>query len=349
MIETHPIHSFPRLLEKTLIGFLIVLIAPALLAQTQREQVDTTLKAVVGLRTSVPDTARTVFSLGTEREGSGVVIGDDGLVLTIGYLIMEASNIEVTNSDGTYVPASMVAYDYDTGFGLVQAQQPLGLKGITLGNSATLETNDFALIISHVGPNYLQIVEVADIREFVGYWEYLLENAIFTTPPLSGFGGAALVNQNGELIGIGSLEVNDAVEGPTPVAGNMFVPIDLLKPIFDDLLDIGRSGDEQRPWLGVHTAMHRGHLFVTHVALDGPAEAASILPNDIIVAVNGQSISDMSEFLREVWRTGSAGVNVDLSIVREGVVRNVTIESGNRYDWLKLNPASGQSAMLDSR
>ncbi len=349
MIETRSIRSIQRLLEKTLIGILILLIAPALPAQTQSEQVETTLKAVVGLRASVPDTARTAFSLGTEREGSGVVIDDDGLVLTIGYLIMEASNIEVTNSDGDYVPASMIAYDYDTGFGLVKAQQPLGLEGITLGSSATLGTNDSALIISHVGPNYLQLVEVADVREFAGYWEYLLDNAIFTAPPLSGFGGAALVNQNGELIGIGSLVVHDAVEGPPPIAGNMFVPIDLLKPIFDDLLKIGRAGGEQRPWLGIYIARHRGHLFVTRVALDGPAEAAGILPNDIIVAVNGQSTSDMAEFLREVWRTGPAGVNVDISIVREGLVRSVTIESGNRYDWLKLNPASGQSAMLDLR
>lgn len=327
---------------------LLLLIAPAFASQDSDELVEATLKAVIGLRAIVPDTARTAVSLGTEREGNGIVIDDDGLVLTIGYLILESSDVEVTDSEGDYVPANFVAYDYDTGFGLVRATRPLGIKSIPLGDSSVLSPGDPALIISHIGPDYMQVAQVVDIREFPGYWEYLLDQAIFTSPPFSGFGGAALISSNGELVGVGSLIVNDAaiVEGSQPVPGNMFVPINMLKPIFDDLLQNGRASGETRPWLGVYTTLDRGHLFVFRVALDSPAEAAGIKPNDIIVGVNGKPVSGMASFLREVWATGSAGVDVRISIVRGGQVKEITVESGDRYDWLRIDPEPLYSAML---
>ncbi len=326
----------------------LLLMTPAVASQDSDELVEATIKAVIGLRAMVPDTARTANSLGTEREGSGIVIGDDGLVLTIGYLILEASDVQVTDSQGEYVPAEIVAYDYDSGFGLVRATRSLGIKGIPLGDSAFLFPGDTALIISHIGPDYMQVVQVVDVREFSGYWEYLLDQAIFTSPPFGGFGGAALISSNGKLVGVGSLIVNDAktVEGSRPVPGNMFVPINLLKPILDDLLQNGRASGETRPWLGVYTAVDRGHLFVYRVARDSPAEVAGIRPNDIIVAVNGQPVSDMASFFRRVWETGPAGVDVQISVVRGGTVMKITVETGDRYDWLRIDPIPQYSAML---
>ncbi len=313
--------------------------------QAANDQVEATLKAVVGLRSMVPDDARTAFSLGTFREGNGIVIDDD-LILTIGYLIMEASDIEVTDSEGQFVPADMVAYDYDSGFGIVRAKQPLGIKSIPLGDSAVLAPGDPTLILSHLGPDFMQVAEVVDVREFPGYWEYLLDEAIFTAPPFNGFGGAALINTQGELVGVGSLMVHDAVIADRPVPGNMFVPIDLLKPIYDDLLEIGRASGKQRPWLGIYTAIDRGHLFVFRVATDGPAEKAGIQPNDIIVAVNGNAVSGMAEFLREVWASGDAGDDIELSVFRQGSLMDVVVKSGDRYDWLKFDPGSQYTAML---
>lgn len=336
-------------LRKLSVGiFLSLLITPALASQDSDELVEATLNAVIGLRAIVPDSARTAYSLGTEREGNGIVIDEDGLVLTIGYLILEASDVQVTDSQGEYVPAKVIAYDYDSGFGLVRATRSLGIKSIPLGDSSVLSPGDAALIISHIGPDYVKFAQVVDVREFSGYWEYLLDQAIFTTPPFSGFGGAALISSNGKLVGVGSLIVHDAVtvEGSRPVPGNMFVPINLLKPIFNDLLHNGRSSGEPRPWLGVYTALDRGHLFVFRVALDSPAEVAGIKPNDIIVAVNGKPISGMASFFREIWATGPAGVNVRISIVRGGKVREITVESGDRYDWLRFRPDSQYTAML---
>ena len=333
-------------MSKIFLCWLICLAAPVATAQESDDLMGDTLRAVVGLRSVVPETARTAGSLGTERRGNGVVIDEDGLVLTIGYLVMEASDVEVTNGDGEYVPAETVAYDFETGFGLVRATQSLGIKALTLGDSSNIQTGDAALVVAQIGPDYLQPAEVVDVREFPGYWEYLLDAAIFTTPPFQGFGGAALIDTDGALVGIGSLILRNAREGEDPAPGNMFVPVNLLKPILDSLIANGRSGRESRPWLGLYTEMDRGHLFVQRVAPGGPADSAEVRPHDIILGVENEDVNGMADFLRKVWATGPAGVPVRISILREGKVLEITVDSADRYDWLKLNPGSRYSTML---
>ncbi len=299
-----------------------------------------TINAIVGVKAQVPASARLANVLGTKREGSGVVIDGKGLVLTIGYLILEASDVEVSNSQNEFVPAQVVAYDYDTGFGLVRALEPLGIDGIDIGHSADLEIGDSALIVSHVGPEFLQQVEVVDVRDFPGYWEYLLENAIFTTPPFQEFGGAALIDKSGKLVGVGSLVVADARLGEDRAAGNMFVPIDQLEPILEDLLQNGKRSGSSRPWLGVYTEMTRGNLFITRIADESPAARADLRSNDIIVSVNGSDVTDMAGFYRSVWSSGDAGVEIELTILRNGELLKISLVTEDRYDWLKLNPRS---------
>ncbi len=336
-------------LRRYIIWFFILFSSPPVIAtesENTEEWVETTLNAMVSLQSEVPRDARTSFFLGTFREGNGIVIDSDGLVLTIGYLIMEASDIKVTDSNGQFVPAELVAYDHNSGLGLIKAKKPLGIQNISLGDSSMLTPGDPALILSRIGPDYMQVAEVVDVREFPGYWEYLLDEAIFTAPPFNGFGGAALINTQGELVGVGSLLVNDAKVGVRTSPGNMFVPINLLKPIYDDLLLYGRRTEEPRPWLGVYTSVYRGHLFVYRVAADGPAEQAGIKANDIIVAVNDNPIYDIAEFLREVWATGPAGVEVRISVIRQGQQKEIAVKSADRYDWLKFNPVSKYTAMV---
>jgi len=207
------------------------------------------IQAVVGISAMVPEDARTVEHLGTMRSGNGIVIDDQGLVLTIGYLMLEASAAAVTDADGVLVRASLVAYDHNTGFGLLRARHPLGIKPVPLGSSADLVEGSSVIVISKGGSMPVMAARVASRREFAGYWEYLLEDAIFTVPPNPQYGGAALIDSNGRLVGIGSLAVNDAVQGPKPVRGNMFVPIDALKPILSELVEKGRtSGPATRGW-----------------------------------------------------------------------------------------------------
>lgn len=295
------------------------------------------IDAVVGVTAKVPNDARTAEHLGTERQGSGVVIGEDNLVLTIGYLIMEAEQAEILLPGDRNVPADIVAYDYETGFGLLRALSPLGIEPIALGRSKGLRENSQVLAVGYGSPPQIVPARVVSRRTFAGYWEYLLPEAIFTSPPHPAFGGAALIGSDGRLLGIGSLIVGDAAKDQ-PVPGNMFVPIDALQPIFEDLLAKGRSQAPPKPWLGVYSEEFRGHVVVTRVAPGGPASRAGIEANDVIAEVAGVPVSTLSEFYRSIWALGDAGAEVPLTVVSRAGVRPVTVTSGDRYDWLRLEP-----------
>ncbi len=294
------------------------------------------LNAVVGVRAEVPPSARTAQTLGTEREGGGVVIGEDGLVLTIGYLIMEAVQAEIVEQDGSVVPADVVAYDYETGFGLLRPVTRLKATPIELSDSTALPEKTKVLVAGPDGPSAAMVVSR---RDFAGYWEYLLPDAIFTAPPYRSFGGAALIGADGRLLGIGSLIVADAAEPGETFPGNMFVPISALKPIFEDLKLKGRSAQPARPWLGLYSQEMRGHVVINRVAPGGPAAKAGVSANAIVISVGGHSVSTLAEFYRAVWALGDAGVEVPLTLLDSAQgSREVKITSGDRYDYLKLNP-----------
>ncbi len=297
------------------------------------------LAAVVRLQAEVPPDARTAPGLGTEREGNGVVIDDNGLVLTIGYLILEAMSVTVFDAEGRPVQSDILAYDYDTGFGLIRARAPLGVRPLALGDSDKVAERDPVLVAGHGGAAGTIGAVVVSRREFAGYWEYLLDNAIFTAPPHPNWGGAALIDLDGKLVGIGSLVVNDALPEARPIPGNMFVPINLLKPIFADLLDRGRAGGPQRPWLGMFTAEHSGHVMVTRVAPDGPAAAAGLRAGDVVVDVGGQTVGSMADLFRKVWRSGPAGTEIPMRVQRDGHLTEFEVRSADRYDYLKLKPS----------
>ena len=301
------------------------------------------LDSVVGVRATIPADARTAEALGTEREGSGVVIGPDGLVLTIGYLILEAASAEIALPSDRTIPADIVAYDYETGFGLLRPITDPGLPPIDLGDSSKLNVENLVMVASFGGaegpPSDASAAYVVSRREFAGYWEYLLPEAIFTAPPHPTFGGAALIGPDGRLLGIGSLFVGDAAQPGGRMAGNMFVPIDALKPILDDLVVHGRAQGPPRPWLGVFTEELRGYLFVNRVAGGGPAAAAGIEPNQVILAVDGKPVHGMADFYRKVWALGRPGVVVPLTVLTEHGVAERTVTSGDRYRYLKLNPS----------
>jgi len=302
---------------------------------------DTVINAVVGISALIPEDARTAEHLGVLRSGTGVVIDDNGLVLTIGYLMMEAERAAVTNAEGKLVPAIPIAYDHGTGFGLLRATRPLGLKPVKLGNSADLAEGAPVIIVSKGGRVPVMTARVSSRREFAGYWEYLLDRAIFTVPFNPQYGGAALIDADGRLVGIGSLAVNDAVSDKTPVPGNMFVPIDVLKPILGDLVRKGRSSATANPWLGVYSNENNGRVFVLRVAAGGPADDAGIKSGDIIMGVGGKRVTGMADFYRKIWARGRAGDDIPVDVLPIGAasldIKTITVKSRDRLDWLKLN------------
>jgi S1-C subfamily serine protease len=314
------------------LAFVALVRAPAASAQSVEELVS----AVVRINTHINPEGRTVRGLGREREGSGIVIDSDGLVLTIGYLMVEAYAAEVVENNGRTVPANVVGYDHESGFGLLRTIEPLKLKPMPLGKSAEVREGDPVLIASFGGAAMVAGAYVVAKREFAGNWEYLLDEALFTAPPHPAWSGAALINREGKLVGVGSLIVGDAVGGSDKAPGNMFVPIDRLSPILGDLISAGRTSGPGRPWLGLNTDELRGRLFVSRVTPGGPAEKAGIKRGDVIVGVNGEQPKNLADFYRKVWALGNAGANVALDVLQDSQVQRFDVKSINRLDHLKL-------------
>ena len=297
------------------------------------------LSAVIALQSEVPAEARTAAALGRTRQGSGVVIDDAGLVLTIGYLILEAESVQLTVGGSRQVSAEVVAYDHETGLGLVRASRPLGVMPMPIGSSDPLVRGNQVLVASAGGYKAAIGAFVVSRRDFAGWWEYLLEKAIFTAPAHPGFGGAALIDVEGRLVGVGSLMVPDAAEENQPLTGNMFVPIDALKPILADLIADGRAARAPRPWLGLYPQEIHGRLFVTRVPPGGPADRAGLKPGDLVLGVAGQAVSTLPGYYRALWGLGPAGVEVPLSVLRGNQPTDVKIRSIDRMHWFRKPPS----------
>lgn len=299
--------------------------------------VDQLVAGIVRIKAFIDPDGRTVGNLGAERAGTGIVIGSDGLVLTIGYLMVEAQAAEITLNDGRRVAADIVGYDFDTGFGLLRAASPLNVPAVPLGRSADLKAGDKVLVALGGGLDRVGPAHVASKREFAGYWEYLLDEAIFTTPPYQDWSGAALINREGRLVGIGSLVVGDASGKGDGVPGNMFVPIDRLPPILGEMIASGGVSGPARPWLGINTAEVGGHLVVQRVTAGSPAEKAGIKAGDRIVDVDKSRPRTLGDLYRSIWAKGEAGVVVPLTVERDGARQPFEVQSVNRRKHLKLD------------
>jgi S1-C subfamily serine protease len=298
-------------------------------------EADRFFDAIVKVAVRAVPGARSAATLGPEREGTGVVIGENGLILTIGYLIVEADDVQIIDHRGRTLPASVVGYDHATGFGLVRAVVPLDAPAIPLGDSGKLAERDPVMIVNYTGESDVTLAYVVSKRPFTGSWEYLLDTAIFTSPPTGNWSGAALVGRDLKLVGVGSLIVREAGGGEESLPGNMFVPIDALKPILADLVKNGRRAGPSRPWLGVAAEEVQGRLVVARVSPDGPGDKAGLHPGDIILGVSGDGVRTQADFYRKVWSRGGAGTDITLKVLQGIDVREVTVHSIDRVDYFR--------------
>jgi len=333
------IRAFPRSLRGWLFA---ALLASAAASAADPPRVETPsidpeafFAAIVTVQAHALPDARSAATLGTEREGTGVVIGKAGLILTIGYLIIEADDVKIVDDEGHARPARVVAYDHSTGFGLIQPIAPFDVAPLKLGDSGKLAESDPVLIVSHGGRDEATRAVVVSRRPFTGSWEYLLDRAIFTSPPAPNWSGAALVGTDGSLLGVGSLIVRDASEGDPHLPGNMFVPIDALKPILSDLIKTGRRAGPARPWLGVSTDEVQGRLVVDRVSPEGPADRAGVRSGDIILAVGAEGVRSQAEFYRRIWGRGAAGSEIPLRVLQGIDVHEIKVRSIDRMDYFR--------------
>jgi S1-C subfamily serine protease len=296
---------------------------------------DEALSSVVALTARVPTDAFTAASLGTERAGNGVLIDARGIVLTIGYLITEAAEVWLTGANGRVVAGHVLGYDQASGFGLVQTLGRLDLPALPFGDAGAASVGDRVIVAGAGGARHSVAARIVARQAFAGYWEYLLDNAIFTAPAHPNWGGTALIGADGGLIGIGSLQVPHQMPGGNVLPLNMCVPIDLLAPVYDDLKSFGRVNKPERPWLGLYAGESEGRIVVLGFAGDGPARRAGLKEGDMVLAVAGQSIGTLNDFFRRVWALGVAGTDVPLTLDREGDIFDVSIRSSDRNRFLK--------------
>jgi S1-C subfamily serine protease len=310
--------------------FLTLSVTPAF----AQDKPDETLNAVVGVNVKIQANARSAETLGLQRQGTAVLVRN-GYALTIGYLVIEAEAVQVTAADGRTLPATVAAYDHASGFALLKIVGTLPAKPLPLGDSAALAEREPAMAVTAAARDSPTLVYVVSRRPFSGSWEYLLDSAIYTYPPVMDWSGAPLIGSKGELLGIGSLIVGDAGGSGTQSPGNMFVPIDLLKPILDDLIAKGKRNAPARPWLGINADEVRGRLFVGRVSPDGPAARAGLKSGDIVLAVGNDEVTTLADFYRKLWGRGPAGTAVPLKVLQGSRVRDVTVRSIDRVEYFR--------------
>ncbi len=291
-------------------------------------------RALTPIQSEIPDNAFTAGILGTERQGGGIVIGADDLVLTIGYVVVEAESVAVLNEGGEAIEADVVAYDFESGLGLVRAVEPLNRPVMTFGSARNLTVG--TPVIASCGGAETVYQKIVGKRPFCGYWEYRLDEALFTMPAHPNWGGAALIGMDGLLHGVGSLNVEDATGGSEQAIGNMFVPVDLLAPVLDDLLRDGRRSGPARPWMGVYAAEQNGHLVIMGVASTSPAAAIGLTQGDVVLRVNEVAIGGLNDFYDQLWGAGQAGVEVGLTLMRDNRVFESRIRTASRDSFLKI-------------
>lgn len=295
---------------------------------------DRALASIVAVHSVIPSDAFSAETLGTERAGNGVLIREDGVVLTIGYLVTEAEQVWLTFSDGRVAPGHVLGYDQETGFGLVQALARVDLPALPLGQSSAAPVGEPVVVAGAGGRRHSVAAHIAARQEFAGYWEYVLDEAIFTAPAHPNWGGTALIGPKGNLLGIGSLQLEQAREQGNEHV-NMMVPIDLLKPILDDLLTLGCRNRPPRPWLGLYATEVSSRVVVVGLSSRGPARNADLRTGDIVLAVGGAEVQDLAGLFRRIWSLGNAGVEVPMKIYRDGRTMDLRVPSADRRRFLK--------------
>lgn len=293
------------------------------------------LESVVSVRTRIPEDAMTAGILGTEREGHGVVINDQGLVLTIGYVVTEATSVWLVDHRGTTLEGHIVAYDQQSGLGLVQALGKMNLPPVAMGKSADLTPGQPMLLAGCGGVDATQQVQIGGIDEFAGYWEYLIDAAIFTVPAHPLWSGAALLGEDGRLYGIGSLILQTVDQDETVSSANMVIPIDLLPPVLNDLLLYGKRNEPARPWVGWFPQETDDGLIISGLTDDGPADKAGLQSGDIILQVNDHPVDTLPELFRAVWSAGVAGVEISVVYERDQAAESITVTTIDRNAKLK--------------
>jgi S1-C subfamily serine protease len=287
--------------------------------------------AVVGIHVEVPSDRPSAATLGAERWGSGVLFDATGYALTVSYVLIDAARVDVVLRDGRKVEGKVAGLDLESGLGVIKLEGPGPWPAASLGDSTRMAVGDITGTVGMDEDGALIATPgtVKSIRAFAASWEYMLDRALFVAPYNSAFGGAALVDQTGAVVGITSLRLGEATYM------NLAIPIEQFLGDREELIAKGRvESRKPRPWLGLYTRETDDGLVVAGVSPIGPARSAGFRPGDRIVRVNGEEVSGQADFYRRLWR-GSAGQEVQLVVMRATRLEAITVRSVDRYRLFK--------------
>lgn len=292
--------------------------------------VERTQDSIVRFQAYIPEECRSSRILGGFRQGTGLVINSQGHILTVGYLIMEATEVQVILADDTTVQAKVAGVDFETGFGILQLVDSVDVPAIAIGRSSQVSDDQLTLTIGGSTGEQTRIVTNGRIFStglFIGYWEYLLENALYVVPQNPAFGGSPLLNIEGEAIGVVSLQLNQH-QGM-----NLAIPVDLLHTIETELVQYGRVISRvPRSWIGVYHAPYTEGVIVVDVVQEGPAHKAGIQKGDIITHINDVRITGEEHFLRQLW-TIPIHSQFHMTFLRRNKPQTLTIWGLDRYEF----------------
>jgi S1-C subfamily serine protease len=291
------------------------------------------IPAVVGIHSKIPLDRPSVLTLGPLRWGSGVIYDPQGYILTVGYIVSDAAEIQVSLQDGRTVPARLVGVDAQSGIGVIKMEGEGPWPAAPLGDSTRAAVGDTTATLGVDSDKKLVVTQgsIQEIKRFAGYWEYMIDRALIVAPYNPSFGGSPLVNGRGEVIGVTSLRL-----GETPQV-NLAIPIEYFIAVREELLAKGGLPSRPpRPWIGVYTVPTPQGLIVAGGSPTGPAAEAGFQRGDVIVRLNGQSVEGQEDFYQKLWQT-KVGDEIAIVVLRE-----------NKFEILKLKTVDRQRAMTPS-
>jgi S1-C subfamily serine protease len=286
--------------------------------------IELVVPATVAVAVEVPETHPSAAILGTERLGTGVVVDRAGLLLTVNYVVIGASSVEVTLLDETRVDGRVVAHDFASGLAVIEISAH-GLAALDLCPSSALGVGQDIFIVAAAGENKRRANSgmITSIAPFDAYWDYSLDRAITTTAMNPGLGGAPLLDSHGRVAGIASLDLNEI--GRFTLA----IPVDDFLTHRNELLQHGRRVSRPaRAWVGLYCYTFRDHVVIAGVLPGTPAEQAGLAAGDVVLTVDGQTIANRHELYSALWLHRPGDV-LEFRVFRNNAVKRLAVPSGD--------------------
>ena len=282
--------------------------------------------SLVFLRAEIPEDHPSAAVLGEERMGAGVAVSPDR-VLTAHYLVLGASRVEVTALDGRVNPTAGIAVDHESGLALLTVERS-DLEPAKI-STAKAQPGQPVFLLTCTGEQERRGASghVSSVEPFEAFWEYMLDEAIMTTAMNPGLAGGPLLDDRARVLGVVSLGLaavgRYSLAIPAPLFARRRALLESPNPM---------PAAERHAWIGFYTQASDETVAVTGVVSGGPAEKAGLERGDVVLSVDGETVTNLRELYDALWRKGPGEV-VGMQILREESIQVIEVVAGDRYEF----------------